>query len=304
MAEFPFKATESAEPAQWLVERLTTFGKNVLSIVPSGFEAYARIFHPAQKVTNTSDDWENWSRTALSWADVAALTGRTAHRTMQWPSIRGDSPDINDYPPAQVGESWVESPEEGKLPLELARSLWPLLEHHTQTPEECFFAIWEGFGGLPRIVHEAPSFEIPGRRFHLFEGAIHEIEQNFYTGSTYDDPGRTVGVGIMFEIPDKTTAWPTAEEIEELIENAPPLELDVHYQSANLWWPEGRAWCVATEIDFNTTYVAGTQALVDDLLAREGLEVYQVEPADAISYAADTVNPEPRDPYAKDLRLE
>jgi hypothetical protein len=57
MLESPFTPAENAEPARWLVERLTTFGKNILSIIPSGFEAYARVFHPAEKVTNTSEDW-------------------------------------------------------------------------------------------------------------------------------------------------------------------------------------------------------------------------------------------------------
>lgn len=43
-------------------------------------------------------------------------------------------------------------------------------------------------------------------------------------------------------------------------------------QSANLWWPDDRAWCVATEIDFMTTYIAGTAEAIAAIVARADLE--------------------------------
>ncbi len=49
-------------------------------------------------------------------------------------------------------------------------------------------------------------------------------------------------------------------------------------QSPNLCWPEDRAWFVATEIDFDSTLVAGTRDLVDDLLAHDVLEALEVPP--------------------------
>jgi len=39
----------------------------------------------------------------------------------------------------------------------------------------------------------------------------------------------------------------------------------------NLWWPDDRAWCVASEIDLDETFVGGTRTLIDDILAREDL---------------------------------
>jgi hypothetical protein len=32
-------------------------------------------------------------------------------------------------------------------------------------------------------------------------------------------------------------------------------------QSANLWWPEDRSWCVATDIDLMTTYIRGQRRM-------------------------------------------
>ncbi|MGY1635283.1 hypothetical protein ACI78V_01355 [Geodermatophilus sp. SYSU D00742] len=66
-------------------------------------------------------------------------------------------------------------------------------------------------------------------------------------------------------------------------------------QSANLWWPADRAWFVATDIDLVTTYVGGSRACVDDVLAAEGIEAAEVLPAQRVTWDADTVNPLPSD---------
>ena len=42
---------------------------------------------------------------------------------------------------------------------------------------------------------------------------------------------------------------------------------------AGLWWPVDRAWFVATEIDFEWTFVAGDEDLIDALVADDRLEV-------------------------------
>jgi hypothetical protein len=44
------------------------------------------------------------------------------------------------------------------------------------------------------------------------------------------------------------------------------------WQSANLWWPEDRSWCVATEIDFTWTYVGGDTAVVQELVEDRTIE--------------------------------
>ena len=49
-------------------------------------------------------------------------------------------------------------------------------------------------------------------------------------------------------------------------------------QTPNLWWPEDRAWCVATEIDLAWTYVGGPAAMVKQLLADDRIEVVAADP--------------------------
>jgi hypothetical protein len=40
-----------------------------------------------------------------------------------------------------------------------------------------------------------------------------------------------------------------------------------------LWWPDDRAWCVATDIDLDSTFVGATEEGVASLLAEPRLEV-------------------------------
>ena len=42
---------------------------------------------------------------------------------------------------------------------------------------------------------------------------------------------------------------------------------------ANLFWQDARAWCVATQIDFNFTCVGGSDALINELLEHPRLKV-------------------------------
>lgn len=48
--------------------------------------------------------------------------------------------------------------------------------------------------------------------------------------------------------------------------------------AAGLWWPADRAWFVATDIDFEWTFVAGSNDLVHALVADERLEVGRTSP--------------------------
>lgn len=42
---------------------------------------------------------------------------------------------------------------------------------------------------------------------------------------------------------------------------------------SGIWWPADHAWLVATEIDFEWTFVAGAEALVEELLVQRDLQV-------------------------------
>jgi len=55
-------------------------------------------------------------------------------------------------------------------------------------------------------------------------------------------------------------------------------------------WPEDRAWCLATEIDYAWTYVGGPGRLIDKLIADDLLEAMPVHLDDIPFWEGDTVN--------------
>jgi hypothetical protein len=249
----------TADAAAWLTERIVTFGESVLSVVPSGFEAYARIFHPASPGGSTASLQPG--EVQLSWTEVADSAGTAAHRAMQWPSLIGTYMSYGD--PRAKTHPGVE-PTTGSLTLSVARVAMKVLRGHTRTPERCWFAVWEGGGGLADFVTTAPSFGLPHRTYLMVTGPIETVLQ-----SMMDPPSRVLELGL---------AWP-------------------HYQSANLWWPDDRAWCVATEIDFQSTYVGASRRCIDQLLADDHLETYEVAESDGVTWADDGLNPKPNERY-------
>jgi hypothetical protein len=234
-----YATAATAAPAAWVTAGLQGFATSVLSVVPAGFQAYARIFHPAGR-----RDGDRWKQ--VSWGEVADANGRVAHRAMQWCSLVGSCSAAGDSRP-QPGV-WDREPAEGHLPRDLAVVLAEVLAGQTTTPQRCWFAVWDGFGGLAVPRARTPSFEIPQRRMLLLTGAIGAV------GSS-------------------------------------SLEVGPSWQSPNLWWPDDRAWCVATEIDLMSTYVGGSHRCVRAVLDRPELEAVAVESSDGIAADSDAVNP-------------
>lgn len=62
------------------------------------------------------------------------------------------------------------------------------------------------------------------------------------------------------------------------------------HPSRNTLWPDNHAWVLATEIDFDTTLVAGTTALVRKLVRIPGLEVLPLHPDADLTWDGDTLN--------------
>ena len=65
---------------------------------------------------------------------------------------------------------------------------------------------------------------------------------------------------------------------------------ELFYQSANIVWPDDRSWCLATDIDLNSSYLGGTKALIEAVLRHEALEAYDASADDP--FCVDTVNPQ------------
>lgn len=259
----PLEYVDDLTPAGWIAERLHPFAQDAGAIIPPGFEAYARAFHPATRQVGEAE-------VRVTWREIADANLRVYQPEMQFGALVtrvGTPARLFDRPP-QPGlfDSW---PATGSLPLDLARVLVRLLGDHTTTPDLCWFAAWEGWGDpvfMTRVgstdpaepppgsvlerPRQRPTFNVPGRGYYLARGPLAAALDTVY--------------GVV-----------------------------AHYQSASIWWPDDRAWCVATEVDLDWTYVGGTTECIAGILSSPDLEALPSRIGDGISYASDPFNPTP-----------
>ena len=146
-------------------------------------------------------------------------------------------------------------PQEGSLSEEIALALAGVLAQGTTRPDRCWFAVWEGWGGLRDDLTFGPVFHLPARGYHLLTGPLSAVAE-----SALDVPGP---------------------------------HHQPYYQSASLWWPDDRSWLVATEIDLESTYIGCTHACRDALLRLSVLEALEIDPASRIDWYGDPLNPSP-----------
>ena len=93
-----------------------------------------------------------------------------------------------------------------------------------------------------------------------------------------------------FSVPDRSYHLLTGP-IRAVRELADALQTTWAPQSPNLWWPQDRAWCVATEVDLKTTYIGADRSCVQDLLTMPEIEAATVSPDLGIDWLSDTLNP-------------
>lgn len=65
---------------------------------------------------------------------------------------------------------------------------------------------------------------------------------------------------------------------------------DFRHEQPSYWWPDDRAWCVVNDVDFVWSYVAGSEALIEEVLAAQVLDAYATKPENPAHWKMDTVN--------------
>ncbi|MGW6530913.1 hypothetical protein [Streptomyces venezuelae] len=173
-------------PAHWLAQRPSGadgFG-TVAAVCAPGFEAYARILHPARL-----------GAAPVRWDRAAASYGATVGAATRWHELIGAEDRLlyrNDDTPAVPGV-WDEHPHEGPTPGDVARALVPVLARHTGTPDRCWYGLWAGYGHIDW--DGVPVFPTPGREEILLSGPLDDADS--------PAPGSVDGVP---ELPDLW--WP------------------------------------------------------------------------------------------------
>jgi hypothetical protein len=259
------------EVGAWIAPRLGPFGGRVSSVVPRGFAAYARVLHPVRG--HASDE------VTTTWAGVCAVTGQRPHPLMQWHAISGRP--VPGAEPAPLDVPWPGGdPDTGDLGPDALAALVAVLQRHTTPDAECVFALWEGYGwihGSPSVM----SIRLGGDGTTSLEDVSPAYPPDVLAGPRLHHPHRDY---ILFSGP---------------LQAAGRLGVPSPWtQSPNLFWPADRAWCVASEIDFDSTLVGGSRKLIDGVLAAPELEAWAVGPEDSLAIDGDTVNIRP----AEDIR--
>ena len=252
------RVLDGISSADWISPRLSGHFGAVGLTVPRGYPAYARICHP---VTSTTGE-------LVSWSDVAEATGRRPHPLMQWHALVG-SPDYLNV----TGSLWDGAdPRRGDL---AHSALSVLVDQLAEGPEEptCYFCLWDGYGGLETYgwleANSAPESKVTARDRHTF--TADELSR-----PRLRLPGRDYVV-VVGPLRNALRIGSFAAE-------------SFSPQSPNLFWPADQTWCVASEIDFDSTLVGGPVRLVDAILRTPELDAWPITADDSLAYDADEIN--------------
>lgn len=250
------EGSTAVELTYWLVHRLHPFAAyDVGAVIPTGYAAYARIMHPASRSAGGAE-------ITVRWADVAAWSGRIVHPQMQFAAIsRAHSSRADPVP-------WDGDPLTGSLTAQEAIALRQVLAGFTGTPDCCVFCLWEGYGWVSGM----------------------ETVTEVTRGGSLMWPVRAAPPPALRAGP----RWPTPARAYHLYRG--PLTAVTAFcgylllQTPNVWWPDDRAWCVASEVDLTCTYVGGERNLVAQVLADPRLEALPAQFTDSITIESDLLN--------------
>lgn len=129
---------------------------------------------------------------------------------------------------------------------------------HLPATGDVLHGVWVGYGEWSDSARAFPELVTLHREYYLFAG-----------------PARAHG------------SWPGWEQPWEGYAETFP-------RTANLVWPVDRSWCVASEIDWDSTVVGCADDVAEALLADPVLETVEVGESDDLTWWGDTLNPLPR----------
>lgn len=316
----------------WLRDRLSTgvgADSTMHSVVPHGFEAYARIFHPVpvrslpDRAVPDLDEWERmpeaeqnrlmelFTDEETTWAATSNAFGTTMHPLAQWERLVKVDRDVTSRIAPDGRE--FSAPEIGELaPAQLTR-LAGLLSAHTTTADDATVGLWPGRGGLVGFMGQGPSrafFQVgdPDSAEIAHHNAMlgHSFKDRFnnvFRRKTWQEGilSREISEGPQLKLPDREYVLfhssIRAFEDPNWILDAPwrdrPAEgygFEPSAHAPNLFWSADHAWVMVSEIDFDSTVVAGSTALIQAICEDAALEALPIPEGAELHWQADTVN--------------
>jgi hypothetical protein len=157
----------------------------------------------------------------------------------------------------------------GELGRNKAGAVVGILSTHASAQDHCWFCLWDGYGslhpgGTASFVVARPPFARVRRGFRRLQ--------------------------LWWSRPrvSHLRDWPRVRlpHRDYLLFRGSIGEAVGWQDGPNLWWPDDRAWCIASEIDLPHTYIGGSTELVADLIAHPGLHASPATVNDRIGHNA------------------
>lgn len=324
--------TSDVSVGDWLRDRIDEPWRGTMhDVVPRGFEAYARVFHPASVQSRADgnrlppfDEWfaMGWERSQqmtpdlvthpATWTQTAAAFGTTLHPLAQWDSLVR-SPEFGSSQMTSPDGRWFAAPAMSELDPHPLAVLARELMGHTSTPDDVIAGLWEGRGGLLGRMGRQPSrafFQVGdpedadlARHNRMLGSSFPDRFNSVFRKPTWQEGilSREISEGPRLTLPERSFVlfcgavdefadadWELRMPWRDLpaeAEGAAPMA-----QSPSLLWPADRAWVMVSEVDFDSTVVGGSPALIEAICRSADLEALPL-PADASLYwGADEVN--------------
>jgi hypothetical protein len=318
--------TDEVGRADWIRERLDSGFTTMHGVVPRGYPAYIRIFHPASRDRPVGRPWpptpadrhrREWDAfqdarpeietERVAWAAVAEAFGTTMHAQAQWFRLLGVT--MLDHPETEPRDAagWRYSdPSTGRLDADILALAAEHLAVHTTTPDEGFVAVWSGWGGLMGAYSSTPARTFltstdDDAHARMLQRSIHDPFNGVFSKPAWQ-PGvlsDEISRGRLLDLPMREHVlfrggvseladedWPTRAPWAD----PRALEHGFSIESPSLVWPDDRAWVLVTEVDFDSTIVGGEPELIRALHADARLETIPVREGTDLTGDADEVN--------------
>jgi hypothetical protein len=186
---------------------------------------------------------------------------------MQWHALIG-SPDPDNF----TGSRWPGgNPSLGAMGPATLDALSEVISAHTRDTPNCFFGLctiqtWEEQFSAEEL--RQPYLELPDGRDHIvLAGPLSAARRIVRDWGKQTAAVFTFGNGAKVD----PSEWRLRE-------------------APNLIWPADHSWLVASEVDFDSTLVGGSNELIEAIVGSPTLEAWQVEPADSLAADADKIN--------------